>query len=200
MEKRKLTCNLAVNEWHWLKLNPMKAITRPAKPSPRTRKLTQDEIDAIIYTCGAGPSVTHQCGIAMLFALETAMRAGEICGTVWANVHERHVHIPKGLAKNGEERDVPLSKRARELISQQSKEDPVFSISTSQLDSLWRKCRDRALIKDLHFHDTRTTALTRLAKTFGVMELAKISGHKDLRILQEDYFHPSVEDLADKMD
>jgi len=33
-----------------------------------------------------------------------------------------------------------------------------------------------------------------------MMELARISGHKDLTILQDVYFHPSIDDLADKMD
>lgn len=190
-------CNLAVNEWHWLKFNPMKSVKRPPQPPPRGQVLTQEQIDAILYTCGTG-TTTAQVGAVMLFALETAMRAGEICGLTWEHVHNRHVHIPE--TKNGEARDVPLSSKAKELINQQTKEDPVFSISTSQLDALWRKCRDRALIEDLHFHDTRRTALTRLAKKFGVMDLAKISGHKDLRILQEVYYAPTVDDLADKLD
>ena len=56
-----------------------------------------------------------------------------------------------------------------------------------------------ALIEDLHFHDTRREALTRLSKVFDVMELARISGHRDLRVLQNVYYAPSVKDLADKL-
>jgi len=190
-------CNLAVNEWHWLKLNPMKTVKRPGPPPPRSRVISEDEIKAILYTCGTG-TTTAQVGVVMLFALETAMRAGEICGLTWEHVHARHVHIPE--SKNGEQRDVPLSRKARELLEQQSKEDPVFSITTSQLDALWRKCRDRVMIEDLHFHDTRRTALTKLAKKMPVLDLARISGHKDLRILMNVYYQPSIDDLADKMD
>jgi integrase len=69
-----------------------------------------------------------------------------------------------------------------------------------QADALFRKAKARALIKDLHFHDTRREALTRLAKKFDVMELARISGHRDLRILQNVYYAPTVEDLAKKLD
>jgi hypothetical protein len=35
---------------------------------------------------------------------------------------------------------------------------------------------------------------------FGVMELARVSGHRDLRVLQNVYYAPSVKDLADKLD
>ncbi|HHF6884897.1 tyrosine-type recombinase/integrase [Haemophilus influenzae] len=40
----------------------------------------------------------------------------------------------------------------------------------------------------MHFHDTRCEALTRLSKKVDVMTLAKISGHKDISILQNVYY------------
>ena len=60
-------------------------------------------------------------------------------------------------------------------------------VSAASLDALFRKARTRAQIEDLHFHDTRREALTRLSNIFDVMELARISGHRDLRILQKVY-------------
>ncbi len=144
----------------------------------------------ILHTCGYGSgTLTAQVGDVMLFALETAMRIGEICGLTWEHVHARYVHIPE--TKNGTTRNVPLSSKAKVLLSDQTKENPVFGMNTAQADALWRKCRDRALIKNLHFHDTRRTALTRLAQKF--------SGHRDLRILQNVYYQPTIDDLADKL-
>ena len=55
-------------------------------------------------------------------------------------------------------------------------------------------------LENLHFHDARREALTRLAKIYSPMELAKISGHRDLRILLNTYYAPTVEDLADKLE
>jgi integrase len=55
------------------------------------------------------------------------------------------------------------------------------------------------LIVDLHWHDTRHTAITRLAKKLNVLELARIVGHKDLRNLQI-YYNESAEELAKKLD
>ncbi|MCU7906211.1 MAG: hypothetical protein KZQ76_10290 [Candidatus Thiodiazotropha sp. (ex Epidulcina cf. delphinae)] len=59
--------------------------------------------------------------------------------------------------------------------------------------------KKRALIEDLHFHDLRREALSRLAKVFGLMELAKISGHRNLSILQDAYYAPKIDGLADKL-
>ena len=52
---------------------------------------------------------------------------------------------------------------------------------------------------DLHFHDTRHEAASRLAeKLSNVLELSAVTGHKDLRMLKR-YYHPRAEDLAKKL-
>jgi integrase len=91
---------------------------------------------------------------------------------------------------------VPLSSRAREILEAVGKN---FRLTTAQLDALFRKARDRAGLVDLHFHDSRRTALTRLSKRLDALELARVSGHRDLRILLQVYYAPSVEDLAAKL-
>lgn len=58
---------------------------------------------------------------------------------------------------------------------------------------------DRLMIEDLHFHDTRAEALTRLARKVDVLTLAKISGHKDLRILQNAYYRETAEQIAARL-
>ena len=56
-----------------------------------------------------------------------------------------------------------------------------------------------ALIEDLHFHDSRHTAITRLAGKLDVLALARMVGHKDLRMLQI-YYNESAEDMAKRLD
>lgn len=57
----------------------------------------------------------------------------------------------------------------------------------------------RAGIKDLRFHDLRHEATTRLfEKGLNIMEVASITGHKDLRMLRR-YTHLKAEDLARKL-
>jgi integrase len=78
-------------------------------------------------------------------------------------------------------------------------QDAVLGVASGSLDVLWRKARKAALVDDLHFHDSRRAALTKMARVFSVMELARISGHRDLRILQNVYYAPDMDELAKKL-
>lgn len=188
--------NLAVTEWEWLRVNPLAALKRPAKPAPRNRVWSGEAIARFLYCAGhPGETLQARIGDALLFALETGLRAGEITRIRPAHVFERHVHIPR--SKNGGTRDVPLSSRAKAILEGVGND---FGLTDGQLNALFRKARDRAGLTDLRFHDARRTALTALSKRFDALELARISGHRDLRILLETYYAPAIEDLADKLD
>jgi len=202
--------SIAVKEWGWLPVNPMSTVKRPKAGRERDRRPTADEIERLIYCCGyerdAAP-VTEQArvGAAFLFEIETAMRAGEIVNLKWSDVditrrvaNLRSAPRERPRTKNGDDRVVPLSLEALRLIEQCRGIDAtrVFAIGGDQLDVLFRRARDRALIDDLHFHDGRREALTRLAAKVDVMTLAKISGHRDLRILLRVYYAPNMESVA----
>lgn len=188
--------NVALREWGWLQANPLATLKRPAPPKPRCRVWADDEVERLLHCAGwPGDSLQARVGDCLLFALETAMRAGEICRVRPAHDHGRYLHIP--LTKNGHPRDVPLSARAREILDRVGGR---FGINERQLDALFRKARDRAALDDLTFHDSRRTALTQLSKRLDALELARVSGHRDLRILLDTYYAPKVEDLADKLD
>ena len=198
-------CTVAVREWQWLKTNPMSTVSRPPEPKPRTRRPSEDEIDRLILASGYDydhrpETIAARCGACFLFAIETAMRAGEICGLEWEHVHDNYVHLP--MTKNGSSRDVPLTKEAQRIIQQMKGTDDsrVFGISSSQLESNFRLARKRAAIEGLTFHDSRREALTRLSKKLDVLELARVSGHRDLKILLQVYYAPTVGDLAEKLD
>lgn len=47
-------------------------------------------------------------------------------------------------------------------------------------------------------HDERREATARLAKTFGMLDLRSITGHKDLRMLAR-YYNPDPKELAKRM-
>ncbi|WP_115617868.1 tyrosine-type recombinase/integrase [Chromobacterium vaccinii] len=51
---------------------------------------------------------------------------------------------------------------------------------------------------DLRLHDLRHEATSLLAEIFPIHELAKITGHKDTRMLLR-YYHPKAEELAKKL-
>lgn len=190
-------CNVAVREWRWLRSNPMAGLKKPDQPRPRQRLISQNEIDAIIRACGADYSTAQgRVGAAFLFAIETAMRAGEICGLTWVNVKERYAHIP--VTKNGLSRDVPLSDKALKILNSLGTRggEGVFNLTAASLDALFRKAKARAMVSGFTFHDARATALTALSRKLNVMQLARVSGHRDLRILQNVYYRETAGDIA----
>ena len=67
------------------------------------------------------------------------------------------------------------------------------------MDALFRKYRDKAGIDNLHFHDTRHEAVTRLAKKLDVLDLARMIGHRNLKTLMV-YYNATAEELAQKLD
>lgn len=202
-------CSTCAKEWGWLRDNPMSKVKRPAEPDARTRRLEGDEFDRLMvatqYSIDIPPeSKSERIGAAIVFAIETAMRAGEICNMSWEDVdlEDRTAFLPK--TKNGNPRTVPLSKKAVSVLEGLRKLEDCdrlcFNLKSDSLDVNFRKIRNKCLIDDLHFHDLRREALTRLAKKVDVLTLAKISGHTDLRILQKVYYAPRMGDVARMLD
>lgn len=189
-------------DWGWLRVNPMADVRKPRTPTSRKRRISVEEVDRIIIACDladglAARTALQRTGLAFLFALETAMRAGEILGMMWPDVAEKSVRLPR--TKNGDVRQVPLSAKAREILSVLPRgEGPVFALNPGTRDALWRKAVARTKIPDLHFHDARAEAIWRLSKKLDVMELARVIGHRNLSSLLL-YYQTSADDLADRL-
>jgi integrase len=70
---------------------------------------------------------------------------------------------------------------------------------TNSLKAAWVRAVERAGLDDLHFHDLRHCATSRLATRLpNVIELGAVTGHKDVRMLGR-YYHVRAEDLALKL-
>lgn len=188
---------IARKEWKWISSSPTTDVKRPAENKPRFRRISQGEIDLMCHALGwrNKPPTTKQQSVAaiFLFALETGMRAGEICKLRKGDVTGRVARVRD--TKNGEDRDVPLSARALEIWKMAPE---GFGITPASLDALFRKARDTTPIEDMTFHDTRHEAITRLARKLHVLDLARMVGHKDIRKLMI-YYNESAEDIAAKL-
>ena len=113
------------------------------------------------------------------------MRRSEILNFRWVDID-----LDSGFAflsdtKNGEDRRVPLTKTARDVLSRLPRHDErVFSISANCVRLAWERTRNKAGISDLRFHDLRHEAVSRFFEMgMSVPEVALISGHKDVRQL-----------------
>lgn len=193
----------ARREWKWISSSPTTDVRRPKNPAPRDRLISEDEIDRITLASGFCEEVARQkkqqVGIAFLFAIETAMRAGEICGLKPGDINGNVAKLHD--TKNGKRRDVPLSSRAVELLGYLPTPEEgktLFDLTSSTLDANFRKMKTAADIDGLNFHDTRHEAITRLAKKLNVLELARMVGHTDLKMLQI-YYNETAAEIAKKL-
>lgn len=183
--------------------NPWMQITKPKKPKARDRRIHPSEIDLILkvmgYERGNTPVLSeHYVAWGFLFAIETAMRKGELLSMHKNEIYDGHVHIPK--SKNGEARNVPLSEEAKALLDLIKHDGrKVIPQSANAFRLMWEKRKKAIGLNDLHFHDTRHEAITRMVRVrkMPVEILAKITGHKKIDVLVNTYYNPNADDLID---
>lgn len=191
--------NHARKEWCLPITNPIADIKRPVQSQSRARRLKAGEEDLLLA------AMESRYARVARFALATAMRRGEVLTLTWQNIDAggRVALLP--ITKNGEARRVPLSSAALKVLEEQ-REVPVqsitgivFDIHPVAMDKAWRRACRAAGIDDLHFHDLRHEAVSRLFELgLNLMEVASISGHKTLAMLRR-YTHLRAEDLARKL-
>jgi len=189
---------IARKEWGMEGLkNPVKSIRLPSPPSGRDRRLQPGELEKILEC------LSEEMGQVVRFALETAMRRGELAGMTWdmVDLKKRTVTLPE--TKNGQKRIVPLSSVAatilKDRLSTRRIDGEVWNIGLDAISQDFAKACHKAGISDLHFHDLRHEATSRLfEKGFDTMEVRTITGHKTLQMLAR-YTHLRAEDLVERL-
>lgn len=192
---------IARTEWGLCDDNPVKKVRKPKTPPGRDRRLTPREERKILRYC-QGQNNIELLSI-VVFAVETAMRQGEILGLCWENVNLSQRVATLHETKNGTKRDVPLTLLAREMLLKMGArpEGRIFTYTSNGLKSTWRFMLQKLLIEDLHFHDLRHEAVSRLFEkgTLDMMEISAISGHKSLSMLKR-YTHLKAHKLVRKLE
>ncbi len=133
--------------------NPVQSIRLPSgRGVSRDRRLTPGEEEILLEACEEyGGDLPH----VVRFALETAMRRGEIAGMTWDDVNFKKKTITLPDTKNGERRVVSLSSDAIGILSTIPRriDGRVFGY-TDPHSITWafiHACK-RAGIEDLTFH------------------------------------------------
>jgi integrase len=194
--------NHARREWGISMVNPVPLVKKPPTPQGRNRNLSEEELGRLYIALTTKiKSSNHWILPLTQFALESAMRQGEILGLRWEHIdlQKRTAFIP--LTKNGEPRIVPLSSAAVAILRglPRNLHGAVFPVNRTTLSAAIDKARTRAEIENFHFHDLRHMAITRMAEKLpNLIELSAVSGHKSLAMLKR-YYHPNPELLAEKL-
>jgi len=192
----------AQKELFILNENPWMQMTKPKKPKARSRRIHEPEIELILktlnYEIGKEPILPqHYVAWGFLFAIETAMRRGEILAMQKQDIFDGYVHLPK--TKNGDPRIVPLSEEAKELLKLiKHAGRKIIPQSENAFRLMWEKRKNAVGLNNLHFHDTRHEAITRMVRVrkLPVEVLAKITGHKKIDVLVNTYYNPNADDLV----
>ncbi|MDP3937672.1 MAG: site-specific integrase, partial [Deltaproteobacteria bacterium] len=205
-------CSVAIGEWKWLRLNPFSKAAgakRPKNSPHRDELILETDLAALQAVADKHSTpIYRQVMRAARFAIETAMRSGEVIflgrNPERVDTTIRVAHLPD--TKNGNARDVGLSLEAIRLWNEAAAEglNGVWGLTDETRDAHWRDLRRRAAaqhvpVARLHFHDTRHTAITRLAKRLNHLELARMAGITDLKILMV-YYNESAASIALKLD
>ena len=128
------------------------------------------------------------------FAIETAMRRGEMLKLEWSHVHFDHgngyLELPGTITKNRKPRIVPLSLRAYRILKTRPKVSQfVFALTKDTIKMAFQRAKKRVSIVDLRLHDLRHEATSRFFEqtTLRTEEIGHITGHTDPRMLQRYY-------------
>ncbi|MEM6531686.1 MAG: site-specific integrase [Myxococcota bacterium] len=190
--------SIAVREWEWLEVNPMSRVSRPKEPRGRVRFLDDVERERLLTSCR--DSDDRNLYPAVVLALATGMRRGEILNLKWSDVDLDVGRIILHETKNDERRQVPLTGHALVTLSQHASVrrldcDFVFpAASTSEparIRSAWARAVSIAQLDDFRFHDLRHSAASYLAMNGATLaEIAEVLGHKTLQMVKR-YAHLS---------
>ena len=191
----------AKNEWGANNLsNPVRAVKRPIDSAARDRRLTPAERHELLSK--AAKLGKSQLYLAILIALETAMRQGEILNLQWEDVD---VDVDRGVisirdTKNGHNRQVVMSDRlTTHLTTVPRIDNAVFSITSSGLQQAFRKFTRRLQMHDLRFHDLRHKAISAFFEQgLTVPEVQLMSGHRTLEQLMR-YAHATAQAVKSKI-
>lgn len=206
--------NVALKEWGLgLTYNPVQSIRRPSPGAGRDRRLQRDEEAKLLAAVDAHSN--PMLGWIVRIALETGMRTSEIVtlGRRQIDLERRVVRLHD--TKNTSSRTVPLTIEATRLF-RLAFNNPVRPIDTDliffgepgrdgkrrpyQFSRMWAAVKRELGMADLHFHDLRHEAVSRLVEAgLSDQEVAAISGHKSMQMLKR-YTHLRAEDLVGKLD
>jgi integrase len=193
--------NHARREWSLPINNPCEMVRKPPTPPGRNRLLTHEEEARLLEALQPKGRRSPWMAPLVLLALETAMRRGELLRLRWSDINlDSRIAILR-MTKNGTSRKVPLSTKATAVLRSipKGKDDRIFQLTDMGMEAAFRKACSRADIKNLHFHDLRHTATSRLAEKLpNVIELAAVTGHQTIQMLKR-YYHPAAELLARKL-
>jgi integrase len=176
----------------------------------RKRRLEEGELDKLKEAAQRGYEHRNEWPLLIEFAIATAARSQEILKAEWkeVNIAGRAWNIPEEHVKTSTFRQIPLSKKAIDILHKmadmKSATSPrIFHMwkDSSTISKGFRRLTARAGVENLRFHDLRHEATSLLFEktTMSDIEIMQMTGHTNIATL-EGYAHLRASYVADKLD
>ena len=205
---------IATKEWGLgITYNPVVNIRKPSPGEGRDRRLSVEDQKLLIEKVKLHSN--PMLGWIVMIAIETGMRQSEILNLRRSNVDLKSRVARLNDTKNDSSRTVPLTRVATQVFQTAMNNplrpeglDLIFfgepgkdgTRSPYQFKKIWGDIKTELGFVDLHFHDLRHEAVSRLVEAgLSDQEVASISGHKSMQMLRR-YTHLRAEDLVAKLD
>jgi len=202
-----IVLSIGSREWEWLEENPLFKVTKKTEARGRIRFLSDDERNKLLEVCeqASNPFIY----LLVVIALSTGARFSEILNLKWENVDLKRKMFYFMDTKNSENRAVPISLKAYELIKKHSKIRKINSTyvfarpdgqKPTDLRFQWDEAVKKAELKNFRFHDLRHTAASYLAMNGATLvEISEILGHKTMQMVKR-YSHLTQKHTAEVLE
>lgn len=182
---------VARDEWKWMNGNPFTGVKLPPDSPPRDAIWGWREIRKVLRAKRADSPMTAEMIDAFHIALRTGMRLQEVLmAPENFDPVRRVVTLPKSKTSTLPSH-VPIGRIAAKLLAR-----PPFTVDPNTGSTLFTRLTRSLGIVGLTFHDSRAAALTYLSRKVDVLTLARISRHKDVRLLSAVYYRATPESIA----
>lgn len=148
----------------------------------RERRPTEDELHRVVEHIRRKRGGVY--ADAVLFAVATAMRRGEVCSVLQADIdHDKKLVLIRNRKdprkKMGNDQWVPLLPAAWALVERQPKGERLFPIEAGTLSKYFTEACRALSIPDLHLHDMRHEGTSQLFEQgYEIPQVALVTGHK----------------------
>lgn len=183
----------ARDEWRWMDHDPFKGVKIPKENPARTARWDWKKIKRVLRAGQRTGGKTAEVTTAFHISLRTGMRLSEVLAAPSSFDPTKQIARVK-TKTDPHGRDIPIGRVASKLLK-----SAVFTVKSNEASTLFSKIAKQNMIKGLTFHDGRATALTLMSKRHDVMTLSKISGHRNISLLNNVYYRVTPAEIAAKM-
>lgn len=175
----------------------------------RKRRISDEEV-ALLKSANANFNFAYPMNDLIDVALLTCMREAELCRITWRDLDlRRKMQMIRDRKdprhKQGNDKEIPLlvprglyagAPDPLAILKRQPKTDArIFPCDAYRVGRNFNLLAKFAKLSDIHFHDLRHEAITRLFEQgYSIDEVALVSGHKKWETLR-DYVHITADSL-----